>query len=200
MVYEPREDSFFFAKTLREYLSSHRVKRVLDMGCGSGILTRVASKFVGKNNVLACDINPEAVKSLKQEGFRAVVSNLFKNIKEKFDLIVFNAPYLPLDRTEPANSRIETTGGIYGDEISIKFLKECPRFLNNNGSVLLLISSITPMNRIRKFNPKILAKKRLFFEELLILEFRFPLPPPDNSQSDDNQDNYSCKKYPESGS
>jgi len=36
----------------------------------------------------------------------------------------------------------------------------------------LLISSFTPFERIKKRKPKVIAKKKLFFEELLILEIK----------------------------
>ena len=141
------------------------------MGTGSAILPEVASKFINKKNITAADINPKAVKLAKQKTFNAIKTNLFKKIKDKFDLITFNAPYLPLDKREPKDSQLATTGGKCGDEISIKFLKQAKKHLNKNGKILLLISSLTPQNKIKKFKPKIVAKKKIFMEELLILEF-----------------------------
>ena len=45
------------------------------------------------------------------------------------------------------------------------------KHLNKNGKILLLISSLTPFDRIKKFGVKILAKKKLpMFEELILLE------------------------------
>ena len=89
----------------------------------------------------------------------------------KADIITFNAPYLPEDKHEPKSSRLETTGGKTGDEISLKFLKQAFNYLSHDGKIFLLISSQTPMDKIKKFNPKIVARKKIFFEELLILEF-----------------------------
>jgi methylase of polypeptide subunit release factors len=85
-------------------------------------------------------------------------------------LITFNAPYLPEDKKEPKNSRTATTGGKKGDEISLKFLNQSQRYLNPNGKIFLLISSLTPMTKIKRFKPKIVATKKLFMEELRILE------------------------------
>ena len=87
-------------------------------------------------------------------------------------MITFNAPYLPEAKHEPKCSKLITTGGKKGDEISLKFLKQAKEHLNENGRILLLISSLTPLEKINKFEPKILAKKKLFFEELKILEFK----------------------------
>ena len=168
-IYEPLEDSYFFKDFLIKYLSKNSIKSHLDVGTGSGILAKASSKIIGKEFVLATDINESAIENLK--GVKGVVSNLFENINGKFDLITFNAPYLPLDKREPKDSKIATTGGIKGDEISLKFLKAAKKHLTKNGRILLLISSLTPFNKIEKYSPVIVARKKLFNEVLLILEF-----------------------------
>ena len=101
---------------------------------------------------------------------RAIHSNLFDKIPQKFDLITFNAPYLPEDPREPKDSQVATTGGPRGDEISVEFLDQAKSHLNKEGKIFLLISSLTPMDKIKKFNPKIVSKKKIFMEELIILE------------------------------
>ncbi len=170
-IYQPAEDSYLFVDFLKKYLSKHKVNSYLDMGTASGILAKTASKFIDKENILVADINPTAIKKLKQKNFSAIKTNLFSNIKNKFDLITFNAPYLPLDPREPKESQVATTGGKRGDEISVKFLRQAKKHLNKNGKILLLISSLTPMDKIKRFKHKIIARKKIFMEELLILEF-----------------------------
>ena len=170
-IYPPSEDSFFFSDFLKNYLSKNNVNSYLDMGTGSGILSETASEYLDKKQILAADINPGAVEKLKQKGFNTVKSNLFSKIFQKFDLITFNAPYLPQDKREPKDSQTATTGGKKGDEISLEFLKQAKKHLNKNGKIFLLISSLTPLKNIKKFSLKISARKKLFMEELLILEF-----------------------------
>ncbi|MFH0711996.1 MAG: HemK2/MTQ2 family protein methyltransferase [archaeon] len=181
-IYQPAEDSYFFVDFLKKYFKNQQPNthnptptflssiKMLDMGTGSGILSETASQFINKKNIIPVDINPKSVKLLKQKGFNAVKSNLFQNVKSKFNLIIFNAPYLPLDKREPKSSQVATTGGKNGDEISIKFLKQAKNYLTKNGKIFLLISTLTPMGKIKKFNPKIVARKKIFMEELLILE------------------------------
>jgi len=174
-IYEPSDDSFFFKEFLENFFSKKSTKEknsitFLDMGSGSGILAKTALKFLKKENVTATDINEDAIKKLDKQKINTIHTNLFKNIKNSFDIIIFNAPYLPRAKREPKDSQVATTGGIKGDEISIKFLKQAKNHVNKNGTIFLLISSLTPMNKIKKFNPKILARKKIFMEELLILE------------------------------
>ena len=178
-IYSPTDDSYFFADFLENFLSQLQTSdskstfslKMLDMGTGSGILAETASKFINKKNILTADINSESIKLLRQKNFNAIKSNLLEKIKNKFDLIIFNAPYLPRDSREPKDSQLATTGGKRGDEISLKFLKQAKKHLSKNGKIFLLISSLTPTNKIKKFNPKIVARKKIFMEELRILEF-----------------------------
>ena len=170
-IYEPAEDSYFFADFLNKFIKKNKINSYLDMGTGSGILSEEVSKFLDKKDILAIDINQESINFLKQKNFNAIKSNLFLKVKDKFDLITFNAPYLPRDLREPKSSQVVTTGGKLGDEISLRFLKQAKKHLNKNGKIFLLVSSLTPMYEIEKFKPTIVAKKKLFMEELLILEF-----------------------------
>ena len=68
---------------------------ILDIGCGSGILSILAKKL-GAKNVLACDIDPIAVSStidnakINGVDLQAKESNLFDNIEGKYDLIFAN--------------------------------------------------------------------------------------------------------------
>ncbi len=144
------------------------------MGTGSGILAETALKFLSKNNILAVDINEKSVALVRKKGIKAVQSNLFSKIPKtkKYDLITFNAPYLPADPREPKDSQLATTGGKKGDELAVRFLKQALPRLNQDREIFLLISNLTPLNQIRKFHPKIVARKKLFFEELKILKIK----------------------------
>ena len=181
-IYQPAEDSLFFSQFLEKYLSKNTPPiprgtpsgakiKYLDMGTGSAILSDIVAKFLNKENILSADINPSAVEFAKKKGFNTIKTNLFGKIKGKFDLITFNAPYLPKDIREPKSSQLATTGGKRGDEVSLKFLEQAKKHLNKNGKVFLLISSLTPLDKINKFKYKIVARKKIFMEELLILEF-----------------------------
>ncbi len=168
MIYQPQEDSYLLEKQVRKFA---RDKSVLDIGSGSGIQAETALK-AGARSVLASDINKEAVKQLKQKNIQSIQSDLLNKINKKFDLIIFNPPYLPEDNKEPIPSREATTGGRLGDEIILKFLKQAPEHLNKDGIILLLLSSLTPKERILKLlksknlKKQALSKQKLFFETL----------------------------------
>jgi release factor glutamine methyltransferase len=148
---------------------------ILDMGSGSGIQAKTC-KMLGFNNILTADINPAVVQELKKQGFKSVKTNLFSAIKKenKFDLIIFNPPYLPDDKLEPKSSRLSTTAGKKGYELIIKFLKQAKNHLNKNAVIFLLFSSLSHPLIIKKqakslgYNIQLLSSKKLFFEELFV--------------------------------
>ena len=177
MIYFPSDDSYLLSKELKKFCKD---KSILDIGSGSGIQAETAITAKCKS-VLATDIAPEAIKLLKSKfkhnkNIHIIISNLFSKIprKMKFDIIVFNPPYLPLDKSEPKESQKATTGGKKGDEIILKFLKQAPNYLSNSGFILLLTSSLTPMKRINSLlyslslKKTLISSKKLFFETLYV--------------------------------
>lgn len=172
MIYPPSEDSHLLEQEIKKYASN---KRVLDIGSGSGILAQAAIN-AGAKSVLASDINKESIKLLKKKKIPSIQSDLFSKIKGKFDLIIFNPPYLPQDKREDRESQLITTGGKKGDEIIIKFLRQTLKHLNKNGVILILLSSLTPRKRIillvkkQNLKKRKIAEKNLFMEKLEVWE------------------------------
>jgi len=176
-IYEPAEDSYLMSETLKKelqkLLSKNSNLKFLEIGVGSGINLVTAKKCgVNINNITGSDINSMAVKQCKSIGFNCITSNLFSNIKGKFDVIIFNPPYLPEDKREPTESRTETTGGKKGNEIAIKFLKQAKNNLTNNGRIFLITSSLSQDINFKAlgYKAKIIAEKKLFFEKLVLWE------------------------------
>lgn len=174
MIYEPSDDSYLLESCISKYVKG---KSFLDIGSGSGILAEAARK-AGAKSILASDIQDDSIKELKKKKINAIKSDLFNNIKGKFDVIAFNPPYLPFDSREDKDSRTITTGGKKGDEVILRFLKETFKHINKNGVILILLSSLTPRARILSFlkkskmSHKVIASKKLFFESLEVFEIR----------------------------
>jgi release factor glutamine methyltransferase len=168
MVYQSREDSLLLVSCISDYAKG---KSVLDMCAGSGIQAQAALKAEAKS-VLAADIDKEAVILMRKEGINAIHSDLFSNIEGKFDLIICNPPYLPEDKREDKESSLATTGGRRGDEFICRFLEQSHNYLNNNGKILLLVSSLTPKDNINhilkknNFSRKIIKSESFFMETL----------------------------------
>ena len=175
LVYQPAEDSYLMQNVLETkipiLLKRNPCLSVLEVGSGSGIQLQKI-KELGVKNILSCDVNSDAVKECKRIGFNCVNSNLFSNIKDKYDIIIFNPPYLPENIDEPQDSRIATTGGKFGSEVINKFLFQAKKHLKSNGKIFLLTSNLTKKINWQNFKKKKIAEKKLFFEKLFVWELR----------------------------
>jgi len=168
MIYEPLDDTYLLCETIEKKIERKNLK-ILEMGFGSGYILEFLHNR-GFKNLIGADINGVAVKNLKKKGFNAVKSNLFSDIHGKFDLIVFNPPYLPHDKDEDNESSIITTGGKHGSEIINRFLRDAKNHLTEKGKIFLLISSLTKGIDCGGYNKNILSEKKLFFEKLEVWE------------------------------
>ena len=173
-VYEPAEDSFLLADAA---LSEVRDRdRVLEVGCGSGIISAVI-KANTKASVVGIDINPFAARCSKENGIEVIRGDLLSCITGEFDLIIFNPPYLPTNEMERTKDWINAAldGGYDGRSIIKRFLNEAGNCLSNNGKILLLISSMTGIDEVRSelislgYSILEISRERLDFEQLIVL-------------------------------
>ncbi len=173
LIYQPSEDSYLLQFVIKDF-EIKKNSKCLDMGSGSGIQAEtLISKGIAQKNLTLIDVNTEAIRLLKKKfkDSNVIESNLFSNPKikkEKFDLIIFNPPYLPENPNEDKESQIATTGGKEGSEIINKFLKQSKKHLEKDGRILLLTSSLTKGIIWNGYKKKLLAEKKLFMEKLKV--------------------------------
>lgn len=171
-VYPPSDDSIL----LIESLNVSPGERILEIGCGSGVV----SIHCAKNGctVTAVDINPSAVECTEENARLNGVaidvrgSDLFQNVPERFDTIVFNLPYLPvIDEGELAKA---WSGGEDGMGPLPRLMTESKDHLYNGGRVVVVVSSLMDQDKLNallsKYEVKKLGEVPLFFERLEVLE------------------------------
>jgi HemK-related putative methylase len=178
MIYQPAEDSFLMSRILKEKLPELLKKnpdlKFLEIGTGSGIHLETAKNLrIKKENIYSSDIDKKSVSHCNLLGFNCIHSNLFDKIpRQKYDLIIFNPPYLPEDAREPKDSKLATTGGKKGSEIILNFLKQAKNFLEKNGKIFLITSSLSEDIDFKKlgYEAKEIGCEKLFYERLCIWE------------------------------
>ena len=124
---------------------------ILDLCTGSGAIAVSLSKYIKDVNIIATDISENAIeiaeknaiKNNAENKIKFVVSDMFKNIENKFDIIVSNPPYIETKEIEKLSKEVknEPIIALDGGNDGIKYYKiiadNYNKFLNIGGYLLL---------------------------------------------------------------
>ena len=187
-VYAPSDDTEMLAEAALAQASSG--SSILEIGTGSGAVILSLAKSGKKfSSLVAVDISPEAIKasrtnakknSISSGAVRFLQSDLFSALpsSSRFDLILFNPPYLPTQNTDKVRGSLNLAldGGRDGLKTVRPFLAKAGRFLAPRGRILMVVSSLQPIGKLEalltrhKFVYRSLASQSFFFEKLEIWE------------------------------
>lgn len=182
-VYEPAEDSFLLA----ENMNVTKGDIVLDMGTGCGILAILAAQKTKK--VMAIDINPYAIDCATKNAEINCVSekiefrcgDLFLPTRpgDKFNVILFNSPYLPSEPDEEKSWIGKAwAGGPNGRKVIDRFIINAPNALTEDGRILLIQSSLSDVEKTlemfceNNLLAKVIVKFKVPFEDIVLVEAR----------------------------
>lgn len=99
----PRPETEEWVSVLLQYLDSlkHHALRIADIGTGTGCIALALGKALPRAEIIACDINPQALSLAARNAVhnnvanvQLVLSDLFDHVSGKFDIIVSNPPYI----------------------------------------------------------------------------------------------------------
>ena len=152
-VLVPRADTEILVEKAVEYIYKYNLKTMLDLCCGSGC---IGISTLNNSIIQTCtfvDISDKALeitnkniihnKVLKK--VKVIKSDLFSNVKEKYDIIVSNPPYIPtkdiasLDKVVQNEPHLALDGGEDGLDKYILIINEASNFLNDGGYLMLEI-------------------------------------------------------------
>lgn len=176
-VYPPSEDSVMLIQSF----DVDADESLLEIGCGSGVVAIHCARDGA--DVTCGDINPKAVELTKMNADMNSVNvdvfetDLFSNISGRFDTIVFNLPYLPVE--EEGELSKAWSGGFDGMGPLPKLIAEAPDHLNMNGRLIIVVSSLMDQDKLagilRGHYVNVLSEMPLFFERLKVLEIHLNL-------------------------
>ncbi|EKY3120450.1 16S rRNA (guanine(1207)-N(2))-methyltransferase RsmC [Cronobacter turicensis] len=117
-------------------LSPHTKGKVLDVGCGTGVLAAVLASHSPKVRLTLCDVSAPAVEAsratLAANGFEGevIASNVFSEIKGRFDMIISNPPF---------HDGMETSF-----EAAQMLIRSAVRHLNIGGELRIVANAFLP--------------------------------------------------------
>ena len=155
---------------MEDFIKNETGVSALDVGAGSGYLAQTLSSTF--SFVVSTDINFSVLKKQMYPQKNTICCNGADAITFKFDLVVCNLPYLATDEILD----IATDGGLEGLEIPMKIIHSVSNCVKAGGKFLFITSSLSnyiklmKLTEIEGFSVKILGKKKLFFEELIVIE------------------------------
>jgi len=139
----PRYETELLVEKTIKYINKIFNKKIniLDIGTGSGCISIALSKETN-SNLIACDISDKAIDLAKSNAkinnvnIKIIKSNLFENIKETYDVIISNPPYIDkkekvmemVDKYEPHEALYAPNNGLYFYE---EILKNAKDYLND---------------------------------------------------------------------
>ena len=147
----PRQDTEISVETLLKIIKNNKINNMLEIGCGIGIVS-ISVDLETKIDVTAVDISKRAIENsiINKEklgsGIKIMKSDLFSNIKESFDLIYSNPPYIKSDEIEKLQvevrkhePRLALDGGEDGLHFYRKIIEKAPEYLNDRGYLVFEI-------------------------------------------------------------
>jgi len=132
-VFIPRMETEYFIELIPGMLPN-APRKILEIGTGCGAISIALADLYHDAEILATDISGSAIQNsreniiaLKMESQISIVRcDLYEGIKDKFDLIISNPPYIPSERMQmlPESVReFEPLTAIDGGKQGIEFIK-----------------------------------------------------------------------------
>lgn len=147
------EELIFLSKKI---IDKNKYLNVLDLCCGSGFIGIALKKMNSNLNVSQSDIDKKAIKQtlinnkLNKCQNKIIRSNMFNNIKEKFDILISNPPYLSSKEKKEISKSVllyEPKKALFAKNNGLQFYeiieKNKEKFVNKNGAIIL---EINPLN------------------------------------------------------
>ncbi|MCC6781349.1 MAG: 50S ribosomal protein L11 methyltransferase [Planctomycetes bacterium] len=149
-VFPPQEAELFVLPFVADHAAFFAGKTVMEIGTGSGIISLYCAKL-GAKKVVATDINPWAIESLKRNAARLGVADRVEGrlvtvddmsayavigADERFDILISNPPYnLDLDSTV-------NTPEIDKGDLGFSLLRGLDAHLSPDGMAVLFYNSL----------------------------------------------------------
>lgn len=146
----PRDETEILVRKAVDTINQNKFQKALDIGTGSGCIACIIAKLTD-SQVIGVDISTDALQialenSSKLGLFNKAIfrkSDIFSNVREKFDIIISNPPYIPINEKNQLQTevRFEPDLALFAQDIEgidfyDKIITKAPEFLNKGGYLM----------------------------------------------------------------
>jgi tRNA1Val (adenine37-N6)-methyltransferase len=134
---------------LGAWIRMKEVRSILDIGCGTGLLSLMMAQRFQRAKITAIDIEAEALIDAKVNVDNSpwtdridLIEDDFLNytFKDRFDLIISNPPYFPVDTHAPLKKRAIARNGM--EDSLIDWLRKAKDILSHEGRIAFILPII----------------------------------------------------------
>ena len=181
----PRYETEYLVEKTIKYINKIFGKNkidIIDLGCGSGAISIVLSKKTN-SNVFGIDISEKALKMAKRNSKENdadivfIKSNMLDNIKDKYDVIISNPPYISEDEDIMDKVKLyEPNIALYAPNKGLYYYEKILSNININLKEKYLIAfeiGITQAKYISKMIEKYLPNSKYYIEKDLTNRDRY---------------------------
>jgi len=149
----PQPDTEILVEEVIDIAKKNDKTKILDLCTGSGAIGIAITKNIENCEITLSDISNDALEVAKyncinnkvENKIRIIQSDLFENIKDEFDIIVSNPPYIKSDVIKTLDKEVQNEpllaldGGKDGLDIYRKIIEQAYKYLNKDGYLCLEI-------------------------------------------------------------
>ena len=176
----PRVETELLVEKAISIIREYSLKKIVDVGTGSGIIAITLKKEFPQLEVIATDISFEALevarKNAALHGVRInfVQCDLLSCFDDKFDLVISNPPYLgenePLGEYRRFEPQIALYGGKKGLELSFQLINQAKNRLKKPGYIIMEINPFTASELVKELRDYELFKDYNGMPRVLVIK------------------------------
>lgn len=183
----PRDDTEILVEEVISSCDNEKDYKILDLCTGSGAIGISLARYIQNSHVTCTDISTKAIEIAKKnakanniENIEFIESDMFENIKESFDVIVSNPPYIvkdvisSLDKEVQSEPHIALDGGIDGLDFYRIIVNNANAHLQRDGMLFLEIGydqkeEVMKLLEASKKYKNIYSKKDLYDNDRIVV-------------------------------
>ena len=178
-VFIPTATTNLLIEAVKKSEHRNKKKKILDLGCGTGVVGIALHKLKLIEKVYASDLSKNAVAVAKNNCEKYNIQNDIRQgsvfdpwPNEKFDVIVDDISGISdeVAKLSPWFNGISCASGINGSDLTINVIENSKSFLKENGAVYFPVISLSNENYILE------AAKKTYANVKLISNQEWPMP------------------------